>query len=266
MSSPSAACPACGGNGGLAAGGKRRICIQCGTIWVPSRCGYTYDDTYPEQRAHHDAVVLRCKQVTLDGWARRTGVKLPGRQVLEVGFGGGATLEWLQGQGAVVSGQEPVAANRDAAVRLGIPAANLAADLAAFQGRRFDLLVYLDSFEHLPDPAAHLALLASLTGQESQALVVLPVADSFSRRLLGSAWPHDIADHWVFYSTGGLAELWRRSGWRVAQRFYPWKYVSALTLARHWHNKTGMAVPLNGLANTGVWLNFGERGLLFERL
>ena len=268
MSAPAAApggCPACGAEASRAEAGHKLACAGCGTHWMPGRRSFVYDDAYPAQRSHFDAAVARCKQATLARWVRRTGVPVAGSRVLEVGFGGGATLHWLQEQGAEVAGQEPVAANRDAAARGGIPACNLAADLQDFAGQRFDLVLYLDAFEHLTDPASHLRQLNELTAPGAQAMVVLPVAGSLSQRLMGKAWPHDIADHWVFYSTRGLAALWGRFGWTVARQFYPWKNLSALTVAGHVKHKTGLSLPLGPLAGAALWLNFGERGLLFER-
>ena len=257
------ACPACTAP---CQDTPRRTCTACGTVWTPDRLAFEYDDTYPEQRSHADAAVARCKQVTLAHWIRRTRIPLQGRQVLEIGFGAGSTLHWLQQQGAEVAGQEPVEANRRSAAQGGIDPRDLAPALEDFAGRTFDLALYLDAFEHLPDPAAHLETLRALTAPGSQALLVLPVADSLTRRLMGRTWPHDIADHWVFYSTQGLAELWGRHGWRLVQRFYPWKYLSALTIARHIEHKTGLRLPATALAHTGAWLNFGERGLVFERV
>jgi SAM-dependent methyltransferase len=263
LPSEASACPACGNKNDSAA--KRRRCAHCGTIWMPDRFGYVYDDSYPEQRSHHDAIVSRCKQITLSNWVRRLGADLQGKRVLEVGFGGGATLEWLQGQGALTFGQEPVAANRAAAERIGIPSERIAGDLAKFEGVNFDLALYLDAFEHLSDPVAHLSLLDRITAPGSKAMLVLPVADSFSRVMLGSLWPHDIQDHWIFYSSRGLQELWGRFGWRIFERFYPLKYVSALTVSRHIQSKFGKGLSLGPLAKMGFWLNFGERGFVFER-
>jgi SAM-dependent methyltransferase len=232
---------------------------------MPARRGYAYDDAYPAERGHHDPTIARCKQLTLASWLHRTGTPLADRRVLEVGFGGGATLHWMQTQGAVVSGQEPVAANRAAAIAAGIRADRIKPDLTGFNEQSFDLVLYLDSFEHVLDPEAHLRCLDAVTRPGSRALLVLPVANSASRHLLGRIWPHDIDDHWVFYSTTGLTRLWERFGWRPAGRFYPWKYLSLQTVARHAQIKTGIVMPLGMLAAKGLWLNFGERGLLFEK-
>jgi hypothetical protein len=261
-----ATCPACGTTGVSSDNSARHRCVACGTIWMPDRRGYAYDDSYPARRGHHDPTVARCKQLTLSAWLHRLGMKLANQDVLEVGFGGGATLGWMQAQGAQVFGQEPVAANRAAAVAAGIPGDRVKPDLADFAGQHVDLVLYLDSFEHLLDPEAHLSCLAAVTALGSRALLVLPVADSLSRHLLRRFWPHDIDDHWVFYSTQGLTRLWQRFGWRPVARFYPWKFVSLRTIARHLRITTGIALPLGRLEELGVWLNFGERGVVFEKL
>jgi hypothetical protein len=258
-------CPACGAYDMGPGRHTYRHCSECGTICVPPRRAYSYGDSYPTLRSHHDAAVARCKQITLRHWLDQAGVTLAGRPVLEVGFGGGATLVAMQQAGAAVCGQEPVAANRAAAVRLGIPAANVKADLAEFLDHSFDLVLYADSFEHVLNPHEHLRTLNRMTHRGSRAMLVLPVADSLSRRVLQRWWPHDIDDHWVFYSTTGLTELWQRHGWRRASSFRPGKYISALTIARHWEMKTGLPLPAGWLKSAGLWLNFGERGLTFER-
>ena len=96
-------------------------------------------------------------------------------------------------------------------------------------------------------------------------MLVLPVAGSLSGRLLGRWWPHDIDDHWIFYSTAGLTALWASFGWHPVRQFRPVKHLNLQTIAAHWRMKTGMTLPLGPFASAGVWLNFGERGLVFER-
>ena len=258
-------CPACGGSALSASGSQRRECSACGTIWVSHRRNYIYDDVYPKQRSHHDAVVARCKQITLRAWLRRLNAPITGQTVLEIGFGGGATLELVQTLGGIAHGMEPVPANRAAAVGRGIPADQITGDLANFGGKRFDLAIYLDSFEHLLEPREHLTALSTLTAPASRALVVLPVADCFSRRLMGRWWPHDLDDHWIFYSRQGLTKLWQDFGWQCTGVFFPWKFISLRTVAQHWQIKTHRPMPTFGFGDVGIWLNFGERGFIFDR-
>jgi hypothetical protein len=70
-----------------------------------------------------------------------------GLKVLEIGFGGAATLSWMAQQDAIAHGQEVVKSNRDGAVRLGIPPARVKGTLDDFRGESFDLILYLDAFE-----------------------------------------------------------------------------------------------------------------------
>jgi len=257
------ACPACGAPGTGA--GEYRNCADCCSIWVPARRDYRYDDEYPAFRGHHDDAIAACKIKTFEHWQRHLGMPLAGKNALEVGFGGGATLAWMREQGATVSGVEPVAANRAAAASLGVPAGRLAASLDELPGDRFDLVFYLDSFEHETEPARHLERLNRLTAPGAKALLVLPIADCLSRRIMGRWWPHDIRDHWVFYSTGGLAQLWERHGWALETMFHPSKYISGLTIARHVELKTRVPLPAAALRSTAIWLYFGERGLVFRK-
>ena len=171
----------------------------------------------------------------------------------------------MKDQGAFVSGVEPVAANRASVVHAGVPEENVRPRLADFDAGQFDIVVYQNSFEHETEPDEHLATLNRLTAPGARALLVLPVADCMSRWLLGRFWPHDIKDHWVFYTTEGLSALWWRHGWRLRSTFRPAKYISGLTIARHIELKTKVPLPAAPLRSTAMWLNFGERGLVFEK-
>ena len=82
---------------------------------------------------------------------------------------------------------------------------------------------------------------------------------------MGRWWPHDIRDHWVFYSTLGLTRLWDHHGWSLESTFHPSKYISGLTIARHVELKTRVPLPAAPLRSTAIWLNFGERGLIVQK-
>ena len=261
----SGVCPGCGGSMRQAKTRGFERCQDCTSVWVPARRDYEYDDAYPAFRGHHDDAIAACKIKTFEHWCQNLATPLTGKKVLEVGFGGGSTLTWMRDQGADVSGVEPVAANRATAVANGIPAADIKAKLADFEDRAFDMIFYLDSFEHETEPSVHLETLNRLTPRGARALLVLPVADCISRRLMGRGWPHDIKDHWVFYSTDGLEALWWRHGWRLESTFRPSKYISGLTIARHLELKTRVPLPAESLRSTAIWVNFGERGLIFEK-
>lgn len=254
-------CPACLRPGATS---ERPQCKGCGTIWIPSRRSFKYDDRYPQERYHNDPNVIASKQATLRYWLAKSNMHIVGQQVLEVGFGGGAGLSFMQQLGAVVHGQEPIEANRAAALDLGLAPDRVKADITEFDGD-FDFVLYADAFEHIVDPQQHLRSLGAITRPGAAAMLVLPTADSISRRLMGRRWVHDISDHWVFYTTKGLRRLWESFGWRHTKSFYPWKCLSAKTIAQHARMKTGFSVPLGPIENLSLWLNFGERGLVFRK-
>ena len=172
-----------------ARGRMQEVFVAAGTA---APCGCRLDATFTTmtviQRSadNTEEIVTACKTRTFERWLHHLDTTLAGRNVLEVGFGGGSTLAWMRSQGARVAGVEPVEANRQSAIRSGVPDASVKTSLEDLEGNSFDLVVYQDLFEHETEPAIHLATLNRLIVPGARALLVLPIADCLSRRLTGS--------------------------------------------------------------------------------
>ncbi|HTE47576.1 MAG TPA: methyltransferase domain-containing protein, partial [Gemmatimonadaceae bacterium] len=131
-----------------------------------------------------------------------------------------------------------------------------------------DIWIFQDSFEHIPDPAAFLAWMQHNSAPSSEILMVLPRADSLSRRLLGRLWPHKLPDHRFQWSRAGLVGFMARRGFELRADFFALKYVSPQMLIAHALHHA--AVPpaarkwLGGAAFSFPF-NFGEMALVFRR-
>lgn len=78
------------------------------------------------------------------------GIPLPGRKVLEIGFGSGSLLAFLQERGAELSGTEISEQGRTLAAARGIALLDSALDQAGDLAGQFDIVAAFDVLEHLP--------------------------------------------------------------------------------------------------------------------
>ena len=243
-------------------------CLSCGTEIIPSRREFKYAEHYQHERGHYDANTQSAKVESFVTFLKDANIALNNHDmVLEVGFGGGAVLEYLSKHHKNVYGVEAHEAAIAQLAQRNISKQNLATDIAQFKNlpKPFDVLFYLDSFEHLLDPQQHLKELEKVVRKGTRALVVLPRADSLSRWCMGSLWPHNVPDHWVFYSRTGLLLLWKRQGWSCISTWNPRKKVSLDMILRH-AGFIGLAKWLQPLSQKiSVWLRLGELGVVFEK-
>jgi hypothetical protein len=262
--------PLCGHAAGLREDGYRLRCRACGSFFdaAAARAAFRYDTSYPEQRGHFDPEVGAMKVRSLERWLRLAEIEPKGRVVCEVGFGGAHTLRRLAERGAHVYGVEAVEANLAHARALGL------ADVYPFDAwtalpRPVELWLFLDSFEHLPEPDRFLAWLAASSAADARVLLVAPEAGSRSERWLGALWPHRLPDHRFHWSRAGLKERFAAHGFCEEARFEPTKSVSAPMLAAHLAHRFPFLAPLaraaRALRGVRVDFNLGEMGLVLRR-
>jgi len=115
--------------------------------------------------------------------------RVPPGRALEVGCGSGGLLRALARVGWEADGLEPDERAAEIARRTS-GCAVVGGHLADLGDRRgmYDMIVLHHVFEHLPEPRAALALLASLLAPEGRLLLVYPNPESLGARIFGAAW------------------------------------------------------------------------------
>lgn len=256
---------------GLIIRGDRAICRQCRSFrdLKSTREPFQYNETYPQERKHFEAAIGSLKVESLKRWLRQNEVELSGVTVCEVGFGAGYTLNYLHQTARGAWGIEVVESNLQHARSLGVPGNRVLLHQAipARLSESIDLWLFLDSFEHLPDPTAFMKWAQANTSSKGRLLIVMPRADSLSQRMLGSWWPHRVPDHPFHWSRRGIVEFLAGYGFQLQSTFWPWKNVSIPMLSAHMEHKWGFTLlPQHAAIASKLHFpfNIGEMGLLFK--
>lgn len=249
--------------------GSLYICSHCQTEAIPERKKFSYSADYQKERGHYEQEIRANKVQTFLSYLKSAHVSIkPKDFILEVGFGGGAILEYLwNNQQQALFGVEAHESSFSSMLDRKFPRESLSTkiqDAGVFK-KPVDLVLYLDSFEHLLDPSQHLKELNAMVQKGSRAIVVTPKVDSLSRRCLGAYWPHNVNDHWIFYSSKGIRILWESHGWKLIREWSPQKKISIETIIRHF-GQTAIVESLPFFKSLKLWIRFGEMGLVFEKL
>ena len=128
-------------------------------------------------------------------------------------------------------------------------------DLASRQPAAYDVVTVLDVVEHVPEAAAFLRALASVTKRGGFVFLSTPDAAGLLARLLGRKWHHYNAYHVTLYDRLAIDEAARRSGFRVvssehrSRRMpldYLWNYARGFLLASRHHSGGSSPKPFRG--------------------
>ena len=150
-------------------------------------------------------------------WFRGRGVGLDSR-ILDVGCGTGALLLKLQREGfRSLLGADPF-------IRADIDFGNgvrvLKRGIEQLEGE-YDFVMLHHAFEHLPDPAAALGLLARRVATGGTLLLRFPVADSEARRKYGINWVNwDAPRHLFLHTERSMQLLAEGAGLQIADVVY----------------------------------------------
>jgi hypothetical protein len=194
-------------------------------------------------------------------------IEMAGKNVCELGFGGGHTLKEIHTSAKAAFGVEIEETNLANAARLGIPQEQLFSYTALPEKipAKIDLWVFQDSFEHVLAPADLVSWLNRHSANDARIMMVLPRADSISQTLLGKLWPHKLPDHQFHWSKSGLEQFMQSHGWEVVRSFYPKKFVSINMILRHLILKLGLKYRTEFLSGLFLRFNIGEMGLVFQK-
>jgi SAM-dependent methyltransferase len=165
--------------------------------------------------------------------------------------------------GFQVRGLDVAEESRSYAIDRGFPPETVVKTLDELSGEKFDAASFFDALEHIPEPEHFLKELRVHLSVGARLLVVIPRADTFSRKILGRLWPHYLPDHWVHFSRSGLRTLMDRAGFSPERNFFPMKWITPFTVAQHLFLHSGMKVWVP--AHPMFPFNFGEDGCVFVK-
>lgn len=142
-------------------------CRKCGfyASTLPAGPGQAFGGIEDLRRHNYETI--------LDVLASLRG-SLPGARILEIGCAKGWFLEAARDRQAVVAGVEPVAADAEIAQKNGLPVEEgLFPEKPSSRGP-YDIIVFNDVFEHLPDPNMSIRAVADLLAPGGLAVINIP--------------------------------------------------------------------------------------------
>jgi SAM-dependent methyltransferase len=247
------------------------ICSKCNTLWLPGGPQFNnYDLSYIKERGHDisSLVMYNAKKKTFNNFWKKLG-KISG-PVLEVGCSTGIALKVAQEMGLDIYGLDVNENILEFVEMQGISKERVSiSEFKTFSGKRFKAVAFFDSFEHLPDPKLFLSELKNYLTDKAILLIVIPIADSFSRRILGKYWPYYSFDHWIHYTLKGLEVLFSKYGIKIVKTFYPAKHLPIELIARY--ISINWEIPVDKIINKiklfsaiTLQFNIGAKGLICE--
>lgn len=266
-------CPACSGNARKNQLTIRSqvflICSKCNTLWLPNGSNFhNYDFDYIKERGHDASsfVIYNAKKKTFSKfWKKIDKVSGP---VLEVGCSTGIALKVAKDIGLDIYGIDVNESILEFIEKEGIAKERVSVNgFNNYFDKKFEAVAFFDSFEHLPEPKLFLSELINYLTDKAILLIVIPIADSISRRLLGKYWPYYSKDHWIHYTLKGLNILFSQYNIKIVKTFYPIKHLPVQLITKYMEINWG--VPIKKMTDKFILLsrltlkfNIGAIGLI----
>lgn len=246
---------------------------RSGRIVQCDRCGFAFADTPPKPGyGDEKPAVFDAQEVYFHNAKHRIGLLkettgIESGMLLDVGCHHGTFAAAAKELGFDVRGVEPdPEAARQAETTYEFPVHRGTFEDADIAGSPFNVISFIHSFEHIPDPHAAAARCRNLLAAKGAVLIETPNYECFFRKVSGSRWRQFIRDHSVFYSPRTIKQLFESEGFRVVTTKSVPKLLSLPLLAdrieRHYSRTIGRGmerlVAATGGTKRSLRLNLGD--------
>jgi SAM-dependent methyltransferase len=141
------------------------------------------------------------------------GLAPPPARLLDAGAGRGRFVAGARAAGYEASGIEPSQRGASAAAASGVPVERATIAAATVAAESLDAVTLWHVLEHIDDPSAALARIATWLAPDGVLLVGVPNLASLQARAGGERWYHlDVPRHRVHFTPAGLDALLRAQG------------------------------------------------------
>lgn len=206
-------CIACGGNFrliGESAGVEIYKCVHCGL-------GVTSDmDGKKFSQYHRDWVYVKREKQFKNIFQKRADAIQHFASVgsaLEVGSSTGILLFLLKQKGWEVRGIEPSRTAANLAKKRGIPTVALPFEKATLVGKKYDVVIFNHTLEHMHNPLTVLKKARSLLSRGGILFIDVPNFASLAARVAGVSWKYILPnEHQWHFTPSSLFNLLKRTG------------------------------------------------------
>jgi len=208
-------------------------CNNCNAMWQhPLQNMEAYKDIYSEAyyrdiwgySEETDNMVARSKKVMSKKFIRLLKKYKKKGKVLDVGCGLGYLLSFLQKDYDIYGVEISPFARKVALKRIGN--GRIFSSLNEVAGKKFDAILFYDSFEHIPDQDKLFKDIDRLLVDNGKLFVVMPDSSSLTSKLMGKHWIEYKKDHVVFYSKKAFCKQLEKKGFVVDEIYSNWKTVT----------------------------------------